>query len=82
VSLTGDGRFGDHLGDVLGPVQWDGSPHLHIRGHMAMSKLGHGHVFNQLFCLYLVSNRSLATRGKMTFKDSAQKQKNDIVKYN
>lgn len=56
---THNGRFGDHLSDILRPVQRNGTPHLDERSDTGPLQKGDGTVNHNLFCLDFIGHMTL-----------------------
>ena len=66
---THNGGLGNHLGDVLGPVDGDGAPHLYKGSHLGLLQKGHRAVNHYLLCLHLIGHVTL-TKGNNPIKAS------------
>lgn len=56
---THNGRFGDHLSDILRPVQRNGAPHLDERSDTGPLQKGYRTVNHNLFCLDFIGHMTL-----------------------
>lgn len=56
---THNGRFGDHLSDILRPVQRNGAPHLDERSDTGPLQKGDRTVNHNLFCLDFIGHMTL-----------------------